>query len=304
MIFITGTHNYWKGKEIRFRSKTTSLKSWGELIQEYSDSEMLAEEKSYWLKLAEENFSNIPSDFSQSKEMNTVGSSDTITIEIDEEHTELLQKEVPKAYNTQINEILLTALIMAFNKWSNENKLIVDLEGHGREELFENTDLSGTIGWFTSIYPVLLTTFNRNSNKEEIAETIKSIKESLRKIPAKDLASVYFKYLIKDNSIKEKLKSMPDREIIFNYLGQFDENISKGSDWKTGKQSLKLSQHKENKRDHLIEINSLINEDKLKMDFVYSTNFHRKESIELFSDLYKESLEKLIVTVQMMIREE
>ncbi|MEZ4690173.1 MAG: condensation domain-containing protein [Ignavibacteria bacterium] len=180
MIFITGTHNYWKGKEIRFRSKTTSLKSWGELIQEYSDSEMLAEEKSYWLKLAEENFSNIPSDFSQSKEMNTVGSSDTITIEIDEEHTELLQKEVPKAYNTQINEILLTALIMAFNKWSNENKLIVDLEGYGREELFENTDLSGTIGWFTSIYPVLLTTFNRNSNKEEVAETIKSIKESLK----------------------------------------------------------------------------------------------------------------------------
>ncbi|HMR40461.1 MAG TPA: amino acid adenylation domain-containing protein [Ignavibacteria bacterium] len=297
-ILLDDIYNGYKqlsnGEEIRSGPKTTSLKTWGELLIEYSESEQLTEEKDYWLKLSGEKYKNIPADFSQTKDLNTIGSSDTVTIEFDTDKTELLQKEVPKAYNTQINDILLTALITAYNNWSNENKLLIDLEGHGREELFENADLSDTTGWFTSIYPVMLNTFNANSNIAEISETIKSIKESLRQTPCKGFGFGILKYIGKDKSLKDKLTSMPEREVIFNYLGQFNEIISKGSDWKTGKQSLKLSQNKENKRDHLIEINSLIIYDKLKMDFVYSTNFHKKETIELFADLYKRSLEKLI----------
>lgn len=283
-----------KGEEIRFRPKTTSLKSWGELIQEYSDSEKLAEEKDYWLKLAEERSAEIPVDFSQNKELNTVESSETITIEIESEQTELLQKEVPKAYNTHIDEILLTALMVAYNKWSNENKLMIDLEGHGREQLFDNADLSGTVGWFTSIYPVLLNTFNTNNTNEEIGETIKAVKENIRQIPDKGFGFGILRYLSNDSNVSEILNSMPEREIIFNYLGQLNENISNSSEWKTGRQSLKLSQRIKDKRDHLIEINCLINMDKLKMDFVYSTNFHKKETIELFSNLYKDSLNNLI----------
>jgi amino acid adenylation domain-containing protein/non-ribosomal peptide synthase protein (TIGR01720 family) len=283
-----------KGEELSFRPKTTSLKTWGELLRQYSDSEKLSIEKDYWLKLTEDKFSDIPADFSQSRELNTVESSETVSIEIDNEQTELLLKEVPKAYNTHIDEILLTALIIAFNKWSKGNKLLIDLEGHGREQLSEDTDLSGTTGWFTAIYPVMLNTFTTNSTNEEISETIKTIKENIRQIPDKGFGFGILKYLSSDKSIKEKLCSMPEREIIFNYLGQFNESIAQGSDWKTGKQSLLLSQTQSDKRDHLIEINCLINDNKLKMDFVYSTNFHKKQTMKLFSELYKESLNSII----------
>lgn len=283
-----------KGEEIRFRKKTTSLKEWGEGLEEYSGSEKLAEEKDHWLNLAENKVSNIQAEISQSKDQNTVDSSDTITIEIDSEQTELLQKEVPKSYNTHINEILLTALIIAYYKWRSENKLMIDLEGHGREHIFDNADLSGTVGWFTSIYPVMLNTFNTNNSEEEIGETIKTIKESIRQIPGKGFGFGVLKYFSNDSSVREKLSSMPDREIIFNYLGQFNEKIAAGSDWKTGKHPLKLNQDKKNNRGHLIEINCLINEDRLKMDFTFNSNFHKKENMELFSNLYKESLERII----------
>ena len=65
-------------------------------------------------------------------------------------------QNVPAAYNTQINDVLLTALLRAWNKWSGSRVLFTNLEGHGRENLFEDVDLSRTVGWFTSIFPVRL----------------------------------------------------------------------------------------------------------------------------------------------------
>ena len=65
-------------------------------------------------------------------------------------------QEVPAAYGTQINEVLLTGLVLAFNGWSGAERLLIDLEGHGREEVLAGVDVTRTVGWFTSFYPVCL----------------------------------------------------------------------------------------------------------------------------------------------------
>ena len=67
---------------------------------------------------------------------------------------ELCCKRVPAVYNTQINDVLLTALGRAWAKWTGSRTLYTNLEGHGRENLFEDVDVSRTVGWFTSIFPV------------------------------------------------------------------------------------------------------------------------------------------------------
>ncbi len=213
-----------------------------------------------------------------------------MTGELDEEYTETLLTRVPKAYGTQINDILLTALAMAYESWSKEYRVLINLEGHGRESLFETADLSRTVGWFTTIFPVLLEIFN----KDDIGETIKSIKESLRKIPDNGIGFGVLKYLSDDKDLKEKIHSLPQPEIIFNYLGQINESITAGSDWKLGSKPIILDQNKKDKRNHILEINILIVSNRVKMDFVFSKNIHKRETIESIAKIYTDELKKII----------
>jgi len=278
-----------RGEKIHLPAKTTSFKEWSRRLSEYSNSEKISSELDYWLSIANSNFNLIPKDNIEDNN-NTVDSSDTVSLIIGEQLTESVLQEVPKIYNTKINDILLTALILSYNKWSDENKLLINLEGHGREEFFENADVSRTLGWFTSIFPVIL----KSESPEDIGSTLKSVKEELRQIPNNGIGYGLLKYLYKDESIKEKLNSAQQPEIIFNYLGQITGNVAADSDWKLSKGTIKLSQNKNGIRSHLIEINSIIIENKIRMDFVYSKNIHNRETIEQFSKYYEEALTSII----------
>jgi len=90
-----------------------------------------------------------PSDFSQEQSF-------VIKTVLDEEKTKLLLRQVPKAYKTQINDILLTALVLAYGDVTGDYTISFYLEGHGREPIHKDIDLSRTVGWFTSIFPITL----------------------------------------------------------------------------------------------------------------------------------------------------
>src|SRR5262249_24139211 len=110
----------------------------------------------HWRGVVAGSSARLPVDHAAGEERNTVGTSRTVSVVLDEAQTRALLQEVPAAYRTQIGDVLLTALVDAFAPWTGRDDLLVDLEGHGREDLVEAVDLSGTVGWFTSIYPVRL----------------------------------------------------------------------------------------------------------------------------------------------------
>ncbi len=278
------------GQEIVFPQKTDSFKKWSSRLIEYAASEKTSEEKDHWLAIANEKIRDIPADISKDRNLNTVESADTVSAELDAESTRTVLKDVPKVYNTRINDILLTALILSYYKWSAESSLIINLEGHGREEILESEDISRTVGWFTSVFPVVLELYN----KDDIGESIKNAKENLRKIPHNGIGFGILKYLSSDEALKVKLSSINDPGIIFNYLGQINDSIVTGSDWKLGRRSIVLDQNKKGLRRNFIEINSLITEDKLKINFTYSRNLHSKETIEAFADSYLNALKNII----------
>ncbi|MFM9158433.1 MAG: condensation domain-containing protein, partial [Dolichospermum sp.] len=122
-------------------------------------------------------------------------------------------------YNTQINDILLTALVQSFSQWTGADSLLIDLEGHGREELFNDVSLSRTVGWFTTIYPVFL----QLGKTSDIGENLKNIKEQLRKIPNRGIGYGILRYLCQNIDICQQLEKLPQPQISFNYLGQFDQ---------------------------------------------------------------------------------
>lgn len=278
------------GQEISFPPKSSSFRKWSSALKEYADSENISAEVKYWTAVADEKINEIPADISTDRNLNTAESVNTISAELDIKTTQLLLKDVPKVYNTKINDILLTALIFSYYNWSSQSRLLINLEGHGREESIESVDVSATVGWFTSIFPVIL----ELHNKDDIGESIKSVKETLRKIPDNGIGFGILKYLSSDEKIKEKLRAIPDAGIIFNYLGQLNENIASGSDWKLGGKSIILDQNKKGLRRNYIEINSLITEDKFKINFNYSSNIHSRKTIEAFAESYINELRNII----------
>src|SRR5207248_11451144 len=101
----------------------------------------------------------------------------TVSVTLPSDETQVLLHEAGRAYRTQGQELLVAALTQALCEWAGHDSVTVKLEGHGREELIAGMDLSRTVGWFTSLYPVRLTAAT------DLRALIQSTKETLRQIP-------------------------------------------------------------------------------------------------------------------------
>src|SRR5690606_22916775 len=145
---------------------------------------------------------------------------DHVAVTLDRASTRALLQDVPPVYRTRINDVLLTALAQTLARWSGVRTLWVNLEGHGREELFEGVDLSRTVGWFTTLYPVRL-----DLTAEAPGEALKAIKEQLRAIPQGGIGYGVLRYRHPDPAVRASLAALPAPELSFNYLGQLDTLI-------------------------------------------------------------------------------
>ncbi|MFS0516453.1 amino acid adenylation domain-containing protein [Nostoc sp. UIC 10607] len=288
-----------KGEAVLISSKTTSVKQWATSLQEYAHSATLKQEWNYWLTELQKPVSYLQADYPEGE--NTEESAETVSIALGVEQTQGLLHEVPKAYNTQINDVLLTALVQAFAEtWGDVydglrlRSLLVNLEGHGREEIFPDVDLSRTVGWFTTIFPVVL-------NVGEAADSgaaLKAVKEQLRSIPNRGIGYGMLRYLSNNTEIIETLKTLPQAEIIFNYLGQFDQTFSDSSLFSFANESSGRSHSLQGKRSHLLEINSLVNGGQLQLELTYSKNLYRKTTVEFLMQNFVTALGKLITHCQ------
>src|SRR5205814_1936061 len=127
------------GQEVRLAPATTSFKRWAELLQARPPALVEAERPGA---------GRLPLDMGRGE--NRVASADTVTVELDAAQTRQLLQALPGAYRTRVNEVLLTGLGHALAEWTGSSVVEVELEGHGREEVFEGVDLSRTVGWFTT----------------------------------------------------------------------------------------------------------------------------------------------------------
>jgi len=275
------------GKQIQLPPKTTSFKVWANSLQNYSQ-QISKSTIEYWQNICQILEINIPVDYPQGN--NTVATTDTVSITFTVEETQKLLQQVPTAYQTQINDVLLTALVQSFENWTGEKRLLIDLEAHGREDLFNEIDISRTVGWFTTMHPVWL-------NLDEITDIIpalKTIKEQLRQIPNRGIDYGILKYL-GNQEIQAQLSKLSP-QIRFNYLGQVDGVFAESSFIKPAKESTGIVRSKGGQRDILIEINSIISGGKLRLDWIYSTAVHRRNTIINLTEQYKINLRELIQT--------
>ncbi|MBW8687219.1 non-ribosomal peptide synthetase [Chitinophaga rhizophila] len=188
--------------------RTASFLSWAGHLQQYMATPGYQKGQSYWKKFENHQCGmiarDIPSGENRGVDVRHTGFS------VDEVYTRQLLREVPDSFRTSVEEVLLTAFTAAVSLQYGQSKVRIDLEGHGREDVVGAVDVSRTIGWFTSVYPVLLE--QKGSNW---GDRLRNVKESLRTIPNKGID-----YLLYRSADAER------SGISFNYLGQFDTDTS------------------------------------------------------------------------------
>ncbi|MFS1514463.1 amino acid adenylation domain-containing protein [Chengkuizengella sp. SCS-71B] len=271
---------------IQLPSKTDSYLNWTSSLMNYANSKEMLEELSYWKEVEENAFFAIPKD-KEGLEISTKYNQ-TYQFKLSKQETSELLTSVHATYNTEMNDILLCALGIAVKNWTGENQVCINLEGHGREEIIKEMDISRTMGWFTSTYPVVLDM----DNSEDLSYQIKHLKEHLRRIPNKGIGYGILKYLTSENYKKDiTFDSTP--EINFNYLGQFDTDLNtelfEGSELSCGQMISPNSN-----REVPLDINGLVEEETLKMEITYSANEFKETTIERFGNFFKQSLSDII----------
>jgi amino acid adenylation domain-containing protein/non-ribosomal peptide synthase protein (TIGR01720 family) len=289
--FQTAYQQMSQGKAIKLPLKTTSYKQWSNCLQKYAQSSTLLSELNFWLTTQYQSVLPIPIDFPGGN--NIEKTSSTVSVLLSKEETQSLLQQVPAAYRTQINDVLLTALIQTFHQWTRESSLLIDLEGHGREQIFEDVDLSRTVGWFTSIFPVHLNLENTN----DLGKALKSIKEQIRAIPTQGIGHGLLRYLNGNQQISEQF-SLSKAEVIFNYLGQFDQVLPESSLFSLVQGSSGSTRSLRSKRTHVLEINGGIYQGHLQMSWTYSNQLHRQTTIEVLAQSFIEALRSLIAHCQ------
>jgi non-ribosomal peptide synthase protein (TIGR01720 family) len=275
-------------EKVQLPPKTTSFQAWAKRLTDAARSGMFQPELEYWLEACRSETPSLPVDYPGGA--NTEASARTVSGSLTAEETRALLLEVPGAYRTQINDVLLTALLQAFSRWTGARSMTVDLEGHGREGILENVDLSRTVGWFTTIFPVFLE-LERTSDP---GRALKSVKEQLRRIPNRGIGYGVLRYLSAGTACGRRLRALPQAEVSFNYLGRFDQVLSETALFRWGRESRGPSRSPNGLRSHLLAINGVVRGNRLRMDWTYSGNFHRGKTIERLAQDFMEALRSLI----------
>ncbi len=197
------------------------------------------------------------------------------------EELKYLQDSIHQAYNTKLQDILLTSLGLALQEWNGLTQFVANVERSLRESLIENVDFSRTIGWLSSEFPVTL-----NIDKYgDLRNQIKVVKEALRKMPNSDLGSGVFDHKAESTLSKEG-ESIPairfhvEEHLQLDQLTQFIP-VSFRSDYN----------YQDLHQDDILDIRvSVSSKGHVDVNVRYRSNEFQRESLEQLLSYFKASL--------------
>jgi amino acid adenylation domain-containing protein/non-ribosomal peptide synthase protein (TIGR01720 family) len=202
------------GLEFRLPAKTASYASWIQQLSVYALSDELLGQTPYWQEMQNHPLQRIPRENDITENELIYEHIDTLEALLTEVDTAQLAADGRRAYNTGSQEILLAALGMAVNGWCGIETFAVGLEGHGRENMAGNLDLSRTIGWFTSRYPLVVSAGLR----DDAPTVLRRIKALMKQLPQRGAGYGVLRYV----SPLDERGTRPlilEPEITFNYHG-------------------------------------------------------------------------------------
>ncbi|MBL7481681.1 non-ribosomal peptide synthetase [Legionella bononiensis] len=270
-------------KTISLPKKTSSYRSWVEGLQQAANS-TLQNELPYWEKICS-GYRPVPVELNPDyfpKRHET----ELVHISWTKEQTQNLLTQAHVAYNTRMNDLLLAALSLAFWRWQHIEQLWFNLEGHGREPITPDVDISRTVGWFTSFFPQKLTF--KTDCSDNYAEIIKSIKEQIRKVPNQGAGFGPLWCYLNECTLNIACN------VSFNYLGQLDSSFNEGWLLSLASENKGRERSQNHRSPFQLDLNAAILDHQFTMRVRYSPKNYREESVRHFAELFNVSLDQLV----------
>ncbi|MEU3648454.1 non-ribosomal peptide synthase/polyketide synthase [Lentzea sp. NPDC034063] len=267
-------------RQLELEPVGTSFARWAQRLTEHVESGAFDDDLARWTAVS--GGTDLPVDRSGH---NTVGSTRTVTVRLDAEHTDALLHKVPRAYRTQINDVLLSALGRVLSSWTGRDSTLVAMEGHGREEILDGVDLSRTVGWFTTMFPFALTA----PTDSHWGEILQSVKEQLRAVPRRGLSYGALRHLR-----PTVLGGDPSPQISFNYHGQWDLAPDENSLYQARCANVGQDLAPEQTRAHLLDISGAVEDGELALSWLYSDQVHDDATVTRLAQEMRQALLEII----------
>ena len=262
--------------------KTESFAAWSAHLQALAEAESTQRDAQTWRRLPWDEVRALPTD--RAAGPNTVGSMDRVSATLDAAETEQLLA-LANTSEARIDDYLLTAIARALVAWSGGELALIDVEGHGRDGAL---DLSRTVGWFTSMHPVLL----RVASTGEAGAALSSVREQLAAVPDAGVSWGLARYLGPE-ALRRELAALPRAQVSYNYLGRLGATLGAGDFLKPVTRDAHDSRAPENERAHALEINGAVVEGELRVTWSFSRNLHDAATVRALADSFTRELRAL-----------
>ena len=277
---------------LHFPAKTTSFKQWTDRLKAYAQSEYLQEEKSFWLSEARQNAPALPIDFPEG--VGDGASFETMLALFDTEETQELLQLVARKDGLRIDALFLTAVARVFTQWIGQPILHVRLEGYGRESLFDDIDLSRTVGAFAIDYPLVLDLREAATS----SNALQAVHEQLNQVPHHGIDYTVLSCLNPNKDIAEALAAIPRPEVFFNYLGPL--LVPEVEGYKvTGPYNGRLyTRHTMKKLTAAFQLACSIVDNQFQVAYYFSTNQYSIETVKHLGRAVREEVRTLMKLLQ------
>ena len=302
-----------EGKAIDLGRKTTAFAHWGQRLWQFSQEASAQAQRPYWQTNNTRQTPLIQPDLLKPDQAvekaveNLAGHTQSLSMALSVAQTEQLLREAPKAFQTEISDLLLTALVDTLNhihqEQGHESKgQLIALESHGREHLGDQYDISRTLGWFTTLYPVFLQSVD---NDDDWGAKIKATKQQVREIPLHGLTYGLLRYQqahiletgdISDVNTDFKIGAEP--QISFNYLGQTGGLFQAAQGFQVAQESPGEERSARSHQPYLIDVAGIIQSDEagpqLQIMWRYSDQLFSADCIQRWAEHYQKNVIALI----------
>jgi non-ribosomal peptide synthase protein (TIGR01720 family) len=272
--------------------KSCSYREWAERLADHARSSRVRDQAGFWLSQVAAPVAPLPVDLDGGADVEA--SADAVELALDAAETDALLREAPSALRARVEELLVTALARSVIAWTGGGSLLLTLESHGREEeLFAGVDLSRTVGWFTSLFPVRL----ELDPAARGAVALRAIKEQLRAVPDRGTGYGLLRYLGGDADLTARLAAA-EPSISFNYVGQLDRLLDERSLFVLADEPAGRLRGADNRRAHLLEVSGGVVGGRLRLQWSFSRGRHRRDTVERLARDFLDSLRGLLAAAR------
>jgi non-ribosomal peptide synthase protein (TIGR01720 family) len=270
------------GRQPSLGASPASYRTWADRLVEHARSDAVRRSLPFWVGEASKPVAELPAERRDCPNLESDARS--VKSNLTSAETRALLQQVPSAYRTQINDVLITALVRALQEWTGGETFRVDMEGHGREDLFQDVDISRTVGWFTTLFPVRL----ELPTGLAPGPALQSVKEQLRRIPDRGMSYGLLRYACGDTQIRDALARAPGSALLFNYLGQFDQVVAGSQLFGFARESAGPWHSPQARRTHWLEVLCMVRDGRLEIEWIHNPAIHGNAVVEkLAADFLK-----------------